>query len=371
MTEEILKTIYYNTADRGSYGGVEKLYRRAKEDVPTITRAEVQKFLTDQQSYSLHKPTKRKFVRNRTYVHGIDKQWQADLADMQSISRTNKGFRYLLTCIDVFSKFAWVEPVKSKTGLDVSKAFERILERANPRQPIRLQTDKGSEFYNPHFKKVMKKFGIELFSSFSDLKAAVVERFNRTLKTRIWTYFTANRTDRYTDVLDDIVLAYNNAYHRTIKCAPADVTLEREMDVWKNTYGTQSNDYIPSKKIKPGDKVRLNRWKGAFAKGYLPNWSYEHFLVDNVEPHKRAVYKLKDAAGEEIQGAYYKEEVQPIKNNKFYIEKVLKQRKTKKGSKEYFVKWKGWPAKFNTWITAKQKNDFSRHGVSNYITEQR
>ena len=102
----------------------------------------------------------------------------------------------------------------------------------------------------------------------------------------------------------------------------------------------------------------------------MPNWSYEHFLVDNVEPHKRTVYKLKDAAGEEIQGAYYKEEVQSIKKNKFYIEKVLKQRKTKKGSKEYLIKWKGWPSKFNTWITAKQKNDFSRHGVSNYITEK-
>ena len=173
MTEDVLKHIYYDAADSGSYGGIDKLHRRAKEEDPSITRTQVEKFPTDQQSYSLHKPTKRKFARNRTYVHGIDKQWQADLADMQSISRTNKGIRYLLTCIDVLSKFAWVEPVKSKTGLDVSKAFERIMERANPRQPIRLQTDKGSEFYNPHFKKVMREFGIELFSSFSDLKASV------------------------------------------------------------------------------------------------------------------------------------------------------------------------------------------------------
>ena len=115
--DERLKELYYSVDDTGSYGGVERLYRRAMEDqVPHITRNAVREFLSRQRAYTLHKSAKRCFPRNRIYVGSIDKQWQADLADMVGLQREYNGNRYILTVIDVFSKYAWSVPVKPQMG---------------------------------------------------------------------------------------------------------------------------------------------------------------------------------------------------------------------------------------------------------------
>ena len=103
-----LKELYYNAVDPGSYGGVEKLFRSAKKaGVQKVTRARVQEFLADQQSYSLHKPARRHFKRNPRYVNGIDGQRQSDLSDMQALSRHTKGHKFILTIINIFSKRSW------------------------------------------------------------------------------------------------------------------------------------------------------------------------------------------------------------------------------------------------------------------------
>ncbi|TAK97480.1 MAG: hypothetical protein EPO08_21245, partial [Rhodospirillaceae bacterium] len=128
MNEATLKTIYHDPSDPGSLGGVERLLRRAKQvKVSGVNREAVENFLHAEQAYTLHKPARRHYVRNHIYVAGIDAQWQADLADMQGIARRNDGMRYLLTVIDVFSKFAWVEAVKSKDAATVSAAFRLVL----------------------------------------------------------------------------------------------------------------------------------------------------------------------------------------------------------------------------------------------------
>ena len=185
--DEALKKLYYAPGDSGSYGGIERLYRRAKETrVPHVTRDAVRDFLGKQQAYTLHRPARRHFPRNRTYVGKIDQQWQADLADMVGLQRDNDRQRYILTVIDVFSKFAWATAVPNKDGATVTEAFRTVLERASPRKPERLHTDKGKEFFNKDFAALMKQRGINHFATDSDQKAAVVERFNRTLKTRLW-----------------------------------------------------------------------------------------------------------------------------------------------------------------------------------------
>ena len=144
--DERLKELYYAEEDTGSYGGVERLYRRAVElQVPNITRDVVLNFLSQQRAYTLHKPARRHFSRNRIYVGSIDKQWQADLADIIGLQRENGGNRYIFTVIDIFSKFAWAEPVKNKDGNSIRNAFNSVLTSANPRKPERLQTDKGKE----------------------------------------------------------------------------------------------------------------------------------------------------------------------------------------------------------------------------------
>jgi len=348
-TQEQLREIYYDPKDPGSYGGVDKLFRSGLEaGIPNLTRPQVQKFLTDQQAYSLHKPARKNFGRNPTYVKGIDQQWQADLADMQGLKGQNDNYNYIMTVIDVFSKKAWAIPVKSKSSKDMLTAFKELFQESRPRKPDRLQTDAGKEFLNKEVQNFLKAEGVKHFYSNSDKKAAVVERFNRTLKTRIWTYFTAHQTHRYLDILPKLVESYNNSYHRSIGRAPNQVRKKDENEIWVRLFGDGSKGV--RRETKKGQMVRVSKVKGVFEKGYMPNWSEEHFMVDSDRRNPRTVYKLSDTGGEEVKGSWYPEEVQEISKNRYLIEKILRKRKAADGSKEVFVKWKGWPTKFNTWI---------------------
>ena len=355
--DEALKALYYSVDNTGSFGGVERLYRSAVEShVPNITRDAVRDFLSRQRAYTLHKPARRHFTRNRTYVGKIDKQWQADLADMVGLTRDNGGLRYILTVIDIFSKFAWSVPVKNKDSKSVRDAFKTVLALADPRKPERLQTDKGKEFFNREFADLMRKNDIQHFASESDQKAAVVERFNRTLKTRIWTYLSAKRTKKWADVLPAIVSSYNGSYHRSIGMAPNKVTADDQDRIWTRLYG-DGDTYLKRKHIDDGATVRISRVKGVFDKGYMPNWSREQFTVSSTVPdgakrgrNSRAVVTLKDEGGEELRGKWYPEEIQQIRDNDYEVERVLKRRTAADGSRELFVKWRDYPSKYNSWI---------------------
>ena len=142
---------------------------------------------------------------------------------MQGIARQNGEMRYLLTVIYVFSKLAWAFPVHSQNAKAITAAFGQVLTTANPRHPQRLQTNEGEELFNSNFQSLMKRHGIQHFASESEQKAAVVKRFNRTLKTRIWTYLSDRGTVRWVDIIQDLVNAYNNSRHRSIDMAPVDV----------------------------------------------------------------------------------------------------------------------------------------------------
>ena len=169
MSPEVLSRIYHDPKDPGSIGGVDRLLRRARQlHAPGTTRTKVEKHLKSEQAYTLHKPARRRFTRNHTYVAGMDVQWQADLADMQGIVRQNGGMRYLLNVIGVFSKFAWAIPVHSKNAKTITEAFDHVLITAKPQQPHRLQTDKGKEFFNSDFRALMKRYKIQHFASESD-----------------------------------------------------------------------------------------------------------------------------------------------------------------------------------------------------------
>ena len=159
-----LDEIYYNPQDPGSYGEVTRLLKRAREQgIKGINRKGVEEYLRDQQAYSVHKPAPKHFTRNKTITGEIDKQWQADLADMQSLSRTNSGYKYILTVIDIFSKYAWAIPVKTKSTKDLLPAFQTLLKSAAPRKPKRLQTDAGLEFMNKDVQNFFKENKILIF----------------------------------------------------------------------------------------------------------------------------------------------------------------------------------------------------------------
>jgi transposase InsO family protein len=255
----------------------------------------VREFLSGQFAYTLHRSARRRFKQNPIYVSGIDRQWQADLADMQTLADENDRARYILTVIDVFSKYASAVPIVRKEAQTVTEAFAEVLRRAKPRYPGRLHTDKGTKFFNASFGRLMKRHGITHFASQSDLKAACVECFIRTIKSRLYTYMTAKATNRWVDVFTEIMQSYNNCRHRSIGMAPSDVTEADEDKLWLRLYGDGDTirkriDRLPNETM-----VRVNRWKRSFEKGYLKNWSQEHFTVaGQTADSKRPVYKLKD-----------------------------------------------------------------------------
>ena len=189
---DFLSDYYFNTKSPVAFTSPLALYREAKKRYPSLIFHQVKTWLQSKDTYILHKPVRYNFPRNRVIVTGIDDQWQADLVDVSSLAHFNKGYKFLLTCIDVFSKFAWVVPLKSKTGESLVNGFQSILDFG--RSPEKLQTDKGTEFLNRNFQSLLKESSIHFFTTNSELKESVVERFNRTLKTRMWKHFTAKNT---------------------------------------------------------------------------------------------------------------------------------------------------------------------------------
>ncbi|PIK52383.1 hypothetical protein BSL78_10695 [Apostichopus japonicus] len=191
--EEYLENLYYDPSHPAAFGGVGAIQQAAKNDGRKIRASDIKEWLSSRDTYTLHKPSRKKFRRNRVIVSGIDSQWQADLVDVSSFAKHNKGSRYILTCIDIFSKFAWARPLQTKTGKSIAHAFRSIFDEQH-RKPVTLQTDKGSEFTNQHFQRFLRANKVRFFTTNNETKASIVERFNRTLKTKMWRYFTANGT---------------------------------------------------------------------------------------------------------------------------------------------------------------------------------
>ncbi len=183
--DKFLDSVYYDISSPACYAGINAVYREAKKRNKRIKLKDVQDYLHRQYTYTLHKPVRRKFTRNKMKAIGVDTNWQADLADMQRLAKYNDGYKYLLTCYDVFSKFGWAEPIKDKKGTTVAAAFQRIIKKG--RKPWWLLTDKGKECTSKEFQDLMvKKFIIHYTTQSPDIKAANAERYNRTLRTRLW-----------------------------------------------------------------------------------------------------------------------------------------------------------------------------------------
>lgn len=347
--ENVLHKLYYDSSHPAGFSGIRPLYKYAKQELKSLTLDQVKAWLQKQKTYTLHKPIKRKFSRRVTVVAAIDQQWQADLADVQTLAPHNNGFRYLLCCIDVFSRYAWVVPLKDKTGPALVQGFTSIFKTSH-RVPSSLQTDKGKEFLNRGLQTFLKTHHIHFFTTENpETKASIVERFQRTLKERMWKYFTHHKTRKFTDVLPHLVHAYNHSFHRTLQTTPASVNKDNEVQVHQR--------FMPSKKAPPvhiGDLVRLNKTKKTFEKGYLPNWTMELFKVTSVKPTRPPTVHVEDLAGEKVEGSFYLPEIQVIKDTEVYeIDSVLARRTRKVGGKkikEIKVHWSGYPAKFQSWI---------------------
>ena len=213
----------------------------------------------------MHKPVIKKFNKRKVYSQFKDNIWGVDLADTQSLSKKNKGIKYLLCVIDLFSNYAFVVPLKDKKEISIVNALNEIIKQSN-RKPNKIWVDQGGEFYNHVFKKWLSDNDIIMYSTFNEGKSVVAKRFIRTLKNKLYKHMTATGKNVYYDVLDDIVNEDNNTKRKTIKMKQKDVKNGN-----KRVYIDEHNK--KSARYNVGDRIRISKFKNIFAKGYTPNWS--------------------------------------------------------------------------------------------------
>lgn len=340
---QLLKSIYYSPGEAASFSSVDRLYREANDRDPTITRSDVEKFLSGQLTYTLHRRIIRRFPRNPVVSDHHTEQAQADLIDIQKFSKSNHGFRYILTIIDVFSKMAFAAPLKNKKGETVAAALRDLF---HTYRPSKLQTDEGTEFTNRHVQLLLKDNFIRFFLAKNEvIKCSIVERFQRTLMTRIQKFMTANGTHAFIDHLDDFLRAYNDSYHRTVKMSPREAAHADSGIVFRNIFGVNDRRQLLKSalrkrhKLDAGSFVRVPYRKHAFEKGYRQNFSDDIFTIEHKKHgNRRPTYAIKTYEGEKVSGSFYPEELQKVEDNDVYRVRILRE-KGKGRNKQVLVEY--------------------------------
>ena len=341
-----LKELYKDPSFSGSLAGKKTFFNAVKKRNPSVKRSAVEGFLKSEDTYTLHKPIQKPKRFRRIITHGIAFLYQIDLVDMSMYSEENEGYNWIICVIDCFSKVLWAFKTKNKRGLTVTKTLEALLTANTPRF---IETDGGTEFKNSNFKALLKKLGIKTYSVYSDRKCAIVERVNRTLKTRMERLFTSSGSHSWHQSLDALVAGYNGTWHSSIKRTPLEVTPENSSEVHRILYPISEPLFNP--KLKVGDTVRVTRKKNIFEKGYKRTWSYEVFTIERVQRTDPVTYTIVDQSKEIIKGAFYENDLQEVdKSSAVYpIERIVRKR-NRQGSVQYLVKFIGYPDTYNSWV---------------------
>ncbi len=305
-------------------------------------------------SKELHAPVVSRYPMRKIYVDGLDNTWAIDLVDMSEWAASNSGFKWMLNIVDVFSRYAWSVPMQNKTAPIVLEALKSVVKSG--RKPKKIWWDQGGEFVNVKMNAYLKKEDIVGYHTYGTYGSVMVERFNRTLKGRMWRRFTEENTRRWVDMLPQLLQEYNNSKHRSIKMTPTEASNPKREKALLTLQYKDAHEHLDPPTTPPkfalGDWVRISREKGHFEKGYLPNWSREIFKVISILHTNPRVYEIKDLKGERIKGAFYEQNLQKTierPSGDFLVEKVL-DTKVEKGQKFLLVKWLGYNKSFNRWI---------------------
>ena len=309
----------------------------------------IAKWLKSQESHTVHAPVRNNYKHRKVISPYLDYQWDADTAYMLPYKKQNKGFAYFLLVIDIMSRYVWTRAMKTTQGIETAKVLEDIFITSN-RQCDNFRSDAGPEFTNKRVRDLLQKRGINYFVTNNTVKAAVAERAIKTIKRLLHLYMTAKQTHEWVDVLPKLTHSYNHSYHRSIKMIPSAVTKADENGLWTLQYDNIGDTGVNKFKFDVGNLVRITARRHAFTREYDERWTRELFYVVKRESKGRVnVYKLKDYQNESIIGSFYEEELQKVSlppHPLFLIEKVLKRR-----GNQVYVRWLGWPAKYNSWLS--------------------
>ena len=303
-------------------------------------------------SEELNKPVINKFERKKIIVNHIDEIHSCDLVDMQKYSRMNKGYKYIFTNIDIFSKYTWSFPIKSKKISDIKPCFEKIFKE---RKPLYIWSDQESTFFSKEMLKFFEDNNVKIYHTYSNLKAVVIERFNRSLRELMMKEFVKNNNTVYYNILPKLIKKYNNRYHHTIKMKPIDVNKTNEKHIKNTVYNYNITNKKPKFKINDLVRISLKRRELFDKPSANIKWSEELFKIHKINKSNVITYQLKDMNDEIIKGIFYEKELQLTKNTtgEYIIEKILKT----KGNQMY-VKWRGYSNNFNSWI---DKNSVTKY----------
>jgi len=310
------------------------------------------KFNFKELANEIHKPYYKPKVYRQVEVDDVNETWTCDLEDLNDVKQYNNDIRYILVVMDVKSRYVWAKQMKDKTAKLTNKMFKELFKEVGAK-PKYLWCDQGKEFYNKDVEKLLSENNIQIYSTFGDHKAALIERFNKTLKGWMYKSFTENNDHEWINILDDLIEKYNNKIHSTLGISPREAYFHPEKI-------KQKVRFIKSKasKYKVGDLVRIAKSKGIFEKGYTANWSIELFKILKVLPTTPVTYQIEDLSGDVIQGSFYDAELLKTKliDPVYLIDKVIDE-KTVKGKKMYYVSWLGYRENQNSWVNEKDMMD--------------
>ena len=374
IIDKTLRDIYYNPET--GYQSSDKLFRDIQKYNFGINRNGVKRWLEAQPVYTQHKRIIKNHPKRQTWVRDLGEQLQIDLIFMgiennkSKWAKENDNYGYIVAAIEVISRYGFAIPTKRKESIEVTLETETILIEFHEhfgRYPKFIVSDYGTEFTNNTFKEMLKKYPaeyvkdneviegtIEWFSPKLGRHLAMIERFNRTLKTRIWKSFTANHNREWKDNLPKFISGYNNTIHNKIGIPPANVNKDNASEIWMRVYGG-NYAMFPIPKFRVGDTVRLKQFKELIrgGKGLDVNFSPELYIVRKVNRGIPNMYFIKSKTGnKDIPFRFYEQELSFVNDrngNKqpiYRIEKIVSRDKKSRA----LVKWEGFDDSHNTWI---------------------
>lgn len=322
-----------------------------------ISTEKAKNILQEIDSYTLHREYKQPRVYNPFYVHGRREQVQADLIEVGKISKENDGVRYLLLLIDIFTKKIWIYPLKAKGGEQVVSALKLWLSGRDTKAKVFL-TDRGKEFCDRRVQTLLRDNGIEWQPGKGMMKAAIAERANKTIQILIYKYLSSAETVRYIDQLSDLVKTYNNRPHRTLKGMTPNEADKPQNEGKIQAIFHERYKHLASMRKRPKysvdtivrvktDSSRISSSRRAYAEQFHGEF-YRIVRINRTQAVPMYYLRAMDD-GENIEGAFYAEEIQPVRGDLWKIEKTLDER-VRRGIPEVLVKWKYLSDKWNEWI---------------------
>jgi transposase InsO family protein len=338
-----------------SAGNIQRFYR--KTTGRKLTTQAIDNELAKVDTVSLHKETKKVKHRNPFFIYCLRQQIQMDLVEVSEKADDNDGVTFLLTAIDTFSKKAWIEVMENKTAETSLIAIKKVLSQIDP-PALSIFFDRGSEFTNKLVAKYLTEKNIKIIHPLSDMKAPIIERFNRTIQDLLYRYMTENETYRYIDVLPQLLTTYNNRGHRTLKyLTPNQAEKPENSERVVNALNEHYEKFIrlnQKPKYSVGQTVRISIAKGKFSRGYNERFQREHFKIIEVKTRQPIpMYIVQSLDNNEIlPAAFYGGELEPIDISEGVFKGTAIKSRTHKGKLQHLMHWRDYGSQHDSWEDA-------------------